>query len=85
MGLPLLGRSNFRLRPSKLQTQPRAAMASDTFKKLYESSKLLVSPPNREQYPIITRDWNHLRNETQNIFGRNKLNQEQKANGYRYY
>ena len=54
-------------------------MASETFKKLYESSKLLVQPVNRDQLPVLERGLDQIDTETRRLFGKNKADQEQTA------
>ncbi|KAI9494890.1 Nup93/Nic96-domain-containing protein [Zychaea mexicana] len=57
-------------------------MATETFKKLYESSKLLASPTTRDQLPVLERGLDQIDTETRRLFGKNKADQEQTAQAH---
>ncbi|KAI8144737.1 Nup93/Nic96-domain-containing protein [Fennellomyces sp. T-0311] len=57
-------------------------MTSEAFKKLYESSKLLVSPSSRDHLPVLERGLDQIDTETRRLYGRNKVDQEQRAHAH---
>ncbi|KAG2227549.1 hypothetical protein INT45_002234 [Circinella minor] len=57
-------------------------MASEIFKKLYESSKLLVQPVHHDQLPVLERGLDQIDTETRRLFGKNKADQEQTAHAH---